>query len=65
MHLPPRRLVVAALTAAAIAAGAAGQAAADTPNMQGTIKGDAASAPESPSYEAPRPAGAGTGRKIG
>jgi hypothetical protein len=40
---------------------------ANPPNQMGvnTSDGAAAYAPESPAYEAPRPAGAGTGRKIG
>jgi hypothetical protein len=65
MHLSPRRLFVAALAAAALAAGSAGPAAADPPNMQGTVMGNAVAAPETPAYEAPKPVGAGTGRKIG
>jgi hypothetical protein len=64
MHLPPR-LAVAVLAAAAIAAGSAGPAVADAPNMLGQTVGDAQAAPVTPAYEAPRPAGAGTGRKIG
>ena len=40
---------------------------ANAPNQMGvtTSDGAAAYAPASPAYEAPRPAGAGTGRKIG
>ena len=61
----PPRLVVAVLAAVAITAGSAVPAAADSPNMQGQLLGAAQAAPVTPAYEAPRPAGAGTGRKIG
>jgi hypothetical protein len=61
----PRRIAVAVIAAAAIAAGAAGPAVADAPNGHGQVVGGAAAAPVTPSYDAPRPAGAGTGRKIG
>jgi hypothetical protein len=64
MPLPPR-LAVAVLAAVAIAGGSAVPAAADVPNVRGTILGAAQAAPDTPAYEAPRPAGAGTGRKIG
>lgn len=64
MPLPPR-LAVAVLAAVAIAAGSAVPAAADVPNIQGQMLGAAEPAPETPAYDAPRPAGAGTGRKIG
>jgi hypothetical protein len=64
MHLSPR-LAAALLAAAAIAAGTAGPAAADAPNVQGQLQGAAQVAPATPAYDAPRPAGAGTGRKIG
>lgn len=64
MHSPPR-LAVALLAAVAIAAGSAGQAAADTPNVQGQLQGAAQATPLTPAYDAPRPVGAGTGRKIG
>ena len=64
MHLPPR-LAVAVLAAVTIAGGFAGSAAADTPNARGQLQGGASSAPVNSSYDAPRPAGAGTGRKVG
>ena len=64
MHLPPR-LAVALLTAVAIAAGSAGPAAADAPNARGQLMGAAKASKVTPAYDAPRPAGAGTGRKIG
>jgi hypothetical protein len=64
MHSPPR-LAVALLAAVAIAAGSAGPAAADAPNIQGQLQGAAQAAPFTPAFDAPRPAGAGTGRKIG
>ncbi len=64
MHSPPR-FALAVLAAVAIAAGSAGPAAADTPNVQGQLLGGAPAAPETAAYDAPRPAGAGTGRKIG
>jgi hypothetical protein len=59
------RFAVALLTAVAIAAGFSSPASADAPNVQGQVMGDAAAAPVSPAYDAPRPAGAGTGRKVG
>jgi hypothetical protein len=65
----PRRLVraaVAAIAALAICAGAgAGVASADTPNANGIAHGKASATPENPSYDAPRPVGADTGRRIG
>lgn len=64
MHAPPR-LAVAMLAAVAIAAASAGPAAADAPNAQGQLQGAAPAPPITPAYDAPRPAGAGTGRKIG
>jgi hypothetical protein len=64
MHSPPR-LALAVLAAIAIAAGSAGPASADAPNAQGQLLGGAQAAPVTASYDAPRPAGAGTGRKIG
>jgi hypothetical protein len=64
MHSPPR-LALAVLAAIAIAAGSAAPAAANVPNALGQLLGDAAAAPATPAYDAPRPAGAGTGRKIG
>lgn len=64
MPLPPR-LAVAVLAAVAIAAGSAVPAAADAPNVQGQMLGAAPVAPDTPAYDAPRPVGAGTGRKIG
>ena len=64
MHLPPR-LAVAVLAAVAIAAGSAVPAAADAPNIQGQLKGSAKAPPVTPGYDAPRPVGDGTGRKIG
>ena len=67
MHLPPapRRVLAAVLAAAGIAFAAAGPAAADAPNAQGVAAGNAQAAPETPSYDAPKPAGGGAGRKIG
>jgi hypothetical protein len=64
MHSPPR-LALAVLAAVAIAVGTAGPAAADAPNVWGQLQGAAQAAPVTPAYDAPRPAGAGTGRKIG
>ena len=64
MHLPPR-LAVAVLAAVAMAAGSAVPAAADAPNCLGQLMGNAKAPNVSPAYDAPRPAGAGTGRKIG
>ncbi len=64
MHLPPR-LAVALLAAVALAAGSAIPAAADAPNKRGQLQGAAKAAPVTPAYDAPRPAGAGSGRKIG
>jgi hypothetical protein len=62
-----RRAALVAVVAATAAAGlgAAGPAAADTPNKRGVLVGEAEAAPASPAYEAPRPVGAGDGRKIG
>ncbi len=64
-----RRLLrtgLAAVVALAIsAAAAAAPAAADTPNANGVHHGNAQACPSSPAYDAPRPAGAGTGRRLG
>jgi hypothetical protein len=69
MHLPPRlrrpRVLASVLVATGIAFAAAGPAAADAPNAYGVTVGSAQAAPVTPGYDAPRPAGAGTGRKIG
>ena len=69
MVCPPRlrrsRVLATVLAAAGIAFAAAGPAAADAPNCHGVTTGNAEAAPASPAYDAPRPAGAGTGRKIG
>jgi hypothetical protein len=58
-------VLASVLAATAIAFGAAGPAAADTPNAHGVDVGRAQAAPVTAAYDAPRPAGAGTGRKIG
>ena len=69
MHFPPasRRTHVLAsvLAAIGIAFAAAGPAAADAPNGQGVTMGNAQAAPDTPAYDAPKPAGGGAGRKIG
>ena len=69
MHRSPRirrsGAVASVVAAIAMAFAAAGPAAADTPNAQGVVLGDAQAAPVTPAYDAPKPAGAGTGRKIG
>jgi hypothetical protein len=68
-HPFPRRVfraAVATIAALAVCAGAgAGVASADTPNANGVAHGNAHATPVNPSYDAPRPAGAGTGRRIG
>lgn len=58
------RWALAVLTAVAISAASAGPAAAG-PNDKGQLQGAAPAAPVTPAYEAPRPAGTDTGRKIG
>jgi hypothetical protein len=69
MHSPPRlrrpRALAAVVAAIAIAFATAGPAAADAPNAHGAANGGAQAAPVTPAYDAPKPAGAGTGRKIG
>ena len=71
MHRSPRSrrshaLASVVVTTLGFAFGAAGTAAADAPNCVGTTWGDAAAAPVTPAYDNnQRPAGAGTGRKIG
>ena len=69
MHSPPRlrrpRALAAVVAAIGIAFAAAGPAAADAPNGKGAEMGGAQTAPVTPAYDAPKPAGAGTGRKIG
>jgi hypothetical protein len=69
MHLPPAprrpRVLAAVVAAVGIAFAAAGPAAADAPNANGVAAGNAQAAPETPAYDAPRPAGGGAGRKIG
>ena len=64
-----RRLLragLAAVVALAISAGAAAApAAADTPNANGVSHGNAQACPATAAYDAPRPAGGGTGRRIG
>lgn len=62
---PLRRFAALALAAAALGAATAGPASADTPNLRGTIQGDAQAGPVTPAYDAPRRAGTCTGRKIG
>ena len=70
MHCPPRlrrpRALATVLVAAGIAFAAAGPAVADAPNAVGAAMGESQAAPVTPAYDVnQRPAGAGTGRKIG
>ena len=62
----PRVLASTFVVATAIAFGVPGPAAADAPNAIGVATGSAQSTPVTPAYENnQRPAGAGSGRKIG
>jgi hypothetical protein len=65
MSRSPRGVLAPIVVAVLIAFGAADAASADTPNIGGMLQGAAQAAPVTPAYDAPRPAGVGTGRKIG